>query len=71
MEKWASSLLVSPFFHEISHRMDIRCFLSGLPGKKMPSPLNSYHIYIREEGEKKNGKSSNHGRDYVKIIYPE
>jgi|UPI000419B022 hypothetical protein len=43
--KWAqeaaSSLLVSGFMHQFSHRMNIRCFLTGFFGQEdEPSELS-------------------------------
>ena len=34
MEKQALSLLISMFLHEIPHRMNIRCFLTGFFGQE-------------------------------------
>ena len=43
MQKFASSLLVSGFLHHFSHRMDIRCFLSGIAGQEDAPELNCYN----------------------------
>ena len=59
VQEAASSLLASGFMHQFSHRMNIRCFLTGFFGQEdEPSELLQFYGRMGRRNRLRNGFSS-------------